>query len=115
MGQSLSLFIIGNNGILLGSTAVFKNIWKQVASNIDNYVSYPRLVGETGGKNMHFVHRSADVKNVVNQTIRSAFEYQGQKCSACSRAYIPDNLWPAIKQGLIEEHAKVKVGPVDGK
>lgn len=72
-------------------------------------------MGETGGKNMHFVHKTADVSNVVLQTIRSAFEYQGQKCSACSRMYAPDNLWPAIKEGLIKEAAKVKVGPVDGK
>lgn len=69
-----------------GSTAVFKHLWKQIAANIDNYASYPRIVGETGGKNMHFIHPSADVNNAVLQTIRGAFEYNGQKCSACSRS-----------------------------
>lgn len=97
-----------------GSTFVFKHLWKQIALNLDTYRSYPRIVGETGGKNMHFVHKSADAQNVVYQTVRSAFEYQGQKCSACSRLYVPDNLWPAVKAGLIEEVAKIKVGAVDG-
>ena len=64
---------------------------------------------------MHFVHESADPQNVAFQTIRGAFEYQGQKCSACSRVYIPDNLWPEIKNHLLNAHAKIKVGPVDGK
>ncbi|KAL7746484.1 1-pyrroline-5-carboxylate dehydrogenase [Sorochytrium milnesiophthora] len=95
-----------------GSTAVFKKLWKDIGNNIETYKHYPRIVGETGGKNMHFVHRSANVANVVNQTVRSAFEYQGQKCSACSRAYIPDNLWPQVKEGLLREVAKIKVGPV---
>ncbi len=63
---------------------------------------------------MHFVHKSAIPHQVVLQTIRSAFEYQGQKCSACSRLYVPDNLWPEVKQGLLREVATVKVGPVDG-
>ena len=96
-----------------GSTGVFKKLWKQIGQNLDVYRSYPRIVGETGGKNMHFVHKSADVDLVVNQTIRSAFEYQGQKCSACSRAYIPDNLWPEIKRRLVAQMQNVKVGPVD--
>ncbi|KAI9222710.1 1-pyrroline-5-carboxylate dehydrogenase [Blastocladiella britannica] len=95
-----------------GSTAVFKKLWKDIGNNIDVYRQYPRIVGETGGKNMHMVHKSADPALVVQQTIRSAFEYQGQKCSACSRAYIPDNLWPTIKAGLIREAAAIKVGPV---
>eukprot|EP00455_Lapot_gusevi_P037557 TRINITY_DN4210_c0_g1_i6.p1 TRINITY_DN4210_c0_g1~~TRINITY_DN4210_c0_g1_i6.p1 ORF type:complete len:571 (+),score=206.84 TRINITY_DN4210_c0_g1_i6:73-1785(+) len=93
-----------------GSTRTFNSIWKEIAQNLDNYKAYPRIVGETGGKNFHFVHSSADVSNVVNNTIRSAFEYSGQKCSACSRMYVPDNLWPAIKAGLLAEHAKIKVG-----
>ncbi|KAJ3370113.1 1-pyrroline-5-carboxylate dehydrogenase [Allomyces macrogynus ATCC 38327] len=95
-----------------GSTAVFKKLWKDIAMNVDKYKNYPRVVGETGGKNMHMVHKSADPRQVVLQTIRSAFEYQGQKCSACSRAYIPDNLWPEIKAGLIAEAKRIKVGPV---
>lgn len=94
-----------------GSTQVFKDLWKKIAANLDIYKSYPRIVGETGGKNMHFVHSSADVDNVVNQTIRAAFEYQGQKCSACSRIYVPDNLWSEIKEKLLMEHKKLKVGP----
>jgi acyl-CoA reductase-like NAD-dependent aldehyde dehydrogenase len=75
----------------------------------------PSVVGETGGKNFHFVHQSADLDNVTFQTIRAAFEYQGQKCSACSRIYIPDNLWPDIKSRLLKAHSRIKVGPVDGK
>jgi 1-pyrroline-5-carboxylate dehydrogenase len=84
-----------------GSTRTFQHLWKSIGERIDLYRTYPRIVGETGGKNFHFVHESADVDNVINQTIRSAFEYSGQKCSACSRAYIPDTLWPTIKQQLI--------------
>lgn len=95
-----------------GSTNVFKNLWKKIAMNVDSYKSYPRVVGETGGKNAHFVHSSADAQQVVLHTIRSSFEYQGQKCSACSRLYVPDNLWKDVKQGLIAEAAKIKVGPV---
>jgi 1-pyrroline-5-carboxylate dehydrogenase len=81
-----------------GSTATFNKLWKTVAGNLDNYLAYPRIVGETGGKNFHFVHKSADVESVVNNSIRSAFEYSGQKCSACSRAYIPDSMWMKFKE-----------------
>jgi 1-pyrroline-5-carboxylate dehydrogenase len=95
-----------------GSTFVFKHLWKRIGQNIDNYISFPRVVGETGGKNMHFVHKSADVNHVVLSTVRSAFEYQGQKCSACSRMYVPDNLWPEIKSGLVKETEALKIGPV---
>jgi len=95
-----------------GSTAVFKKLWKDIANNIDIYKTYPRIVGETGGKNMHFVHKSADVTHVVQSTIRAAFEYQGQKCSACSRMYVPDSLWPKIKDGLLASASKIKVGSV---
>ncbi|KAG0234491.1 1-pyrroline-5-carboxylate dehydrogenase [Actinomortierella wolfii] len=96
-----------------GSTHVFRKLWKDIGNNIENYKSYPRIVGETGGKNFHMVHKSANVKSVVLNTIRSAFEYQGQKCSACSRAYFPDNLWPEIKAGLLENHARIQQGPID--
>jgi len=78
-----------------GSTTVFQHLWKSVGNNIENYRSYPRLVGETGGKNFHMVHPSGDKLSVVNQTIRSAFEYSGQKCSACSRLYVPASWWNA--------------------
>lgn len=84
-----------------GSTATFQKLWKTVGENLTTYKSYPRLVGETGGKNFHFVHSSADVDQVLFHTIRSAFEYSGQKCSACSRLYIPQSLW--IKGGLKEK------------
>lgn len=95
-----------------GSSDVFKELWKQIGNNLDKYKNFPRIVGETGGKNMHFVHASANVEHVIHNTIRSAFENQGQKCSACSRAYFPDNLWPEIKKGLIEGTKQAKVGPV---
>ncbi len=73
------------------------------------------LVLECGGKNFHFVHKSADVHSVVTGTIRSAFEYGGQKCSACSRMYVPDSLWPQIKQELLDVHKQIKVGDVSGR
>eukprot|EP00823_Brevimastigomonas_motovehiculus_P006392 TRINITY_DN5298_c0_g1_i1.p1 TRINITY_DN5298_c0_g1~~TRINITY_DN5298_c0_g1_i1.p1 ORF type:complete len:574 (-),score=162.84 TRINITY_DN5298_c0_g1_i1:194-1885(-) len=98
-----------------GSTNTFNTVWKTIANNVANYRSYPRLVGETGGKNFHFVHESArnQLPNVVSQTIRAAFEYQGQKCSACSRMYVPSNLWPQIKEMFVEEIGKIKMGQPD--
>ncbi|KAI3632511.1 hypothetical protein MIR68_009617 [Amoeboaphelidium protococcarum] len=96
-----------------GSTHVFKKLWKDIAMNMDVYRSYPRIVGETGGKNMHMVHPSADPEHVVINTIRAAFEYQGQKCSACSRLYAPKSLWPKMKELLVREVDGLKVGPVD--
>ncbi|GCC32700.1 hypothetical protein chiPu_0011164 [Chiloscyllium punctatum] len=97
-----------------GSVPTFKHLWKLVSKKLDKYRTFPRLSGECGGKNFHFVHKSADIGSVVNGTIRSAFEYGGQKCSACSRMYVPDSLWPEIKKNLLEEQKKIKVGnPVD--
>lgn len=97
-----------------GSVPTFKRLWKQVAQNLDHYRNFPRVGGECGGKNFHFVHKSADVRSVVTGTIRSAFEYGGQKCSACSRMYVPDSLWPQIKQEILAVHKELKVGdPVD--
>ena len=96
-----------------GSTGTFNKLWKQVASNLDSYRSYPRIVGETGGKNFHMLHSSADIDTVVNQTIRGAFEYQGQKCSATSRLYCPDDRWEELKAGLVAKHAQVKMGDAD--
>jgi 1-pyrroline-5-carboxylate dehydrogenase len=95
-----------------GSTAVFQGMWKTIGANLMKYKSYPRIVGETGGKDFVFVHASADSEAVVTALIRGAFEYQGQKCSAASRAYIPDNLWPAIKKGLLDEIKTIKMGDV---
>ncbi|KAJ7306600.1 hypothetical protein JRQ81_009987 [Phrynocephalus forsythii] len=97
-----------------GSVPTFKRLWKQVSENLDRYRTFPRLAGECGGKNFHWVHASADVPSVVSGTLRSAFEYGGQKCSACSRLYAPDGLWPRIKAELLEQHQKIKVGdPTD--
>ncbi|NXC43842.1 AL4A1 protein, partial [Penelope pileata] len=93
-----------------GSVPTFKRLWKQVSENLDRYRNFPRLAGECGGKNFHLVHSSADVSSVVNGTLRSAFEYGGQKCSACSRLYAPRSLWPQIKEKLLEETKKIKVG-----
>uniref|UniRef100_A0A669CCY1 Multifunctional fusion protein n=1 Tax=Oreochromis niloticus TaxID=8128 RepID=A0A669CCY1_ORENI len=97
-----------------GSVPTFKRLWKQVAQNLDIYRTFPRLAGECGGKNFHFVHMSADIQSVVTGTIRSAFEYGGQKCSACSRMYVPDSLWPQIKEQLLAIHKDIRVGdPVE--
>ena len=96
-----------------GSTAVFQNIWKTIGENIHVYKSYPRIVGETGGKDFVIAHRSADAKAVATGLVRGAFEYQGQKCSAASRAYIPSNLWDDVKKYVQEDLATVKVGPTE--
>ena len=95
-----------------GSTSVFHGMWKTIGSNIMNYRTYPRIVGETGGKDFVFVHASADTEAVVTALIRGAFEYQGQKCSAASRAYIPSNLWPSIKESLSDEIKTIKMGDI---
>jgi len=95
-----------------GSTAVFQGMWKTIGANIMHYRNYPRIVGETGGKDFVFVHASADVEVVVTALLRGAFEYQGQKCSAASRAYIPDNLWPAVKTRLLDELRTIKMGDI---
>ncbi len=93
-----------------GSTFVFKEIWKKIGSNIHNYKTYPRIVGETGGKDFVIAHPSANVSQVVANTLRGAFEFQGQKCSAASRAYFPKSLWPAIKEEMGKELATMKMG-----
>jgi 1-pyrroline-5-carboxylate dehydrogenase len=93
-----------------GSTKVFRNIWTTAANNLELYGSYPRIVGETGGKDFIFVHESADVDAVSTGMIRGAFEYQGQKCSAASRAYVPVSMWKELKKKLIETIATIKMG-----
>jgi 1-pyrroline-5-carboxylate dehydrogenase len=95
-----------------GSTTTFRHIWQTVGDNIGRYRSYPRLVGETGGKDFVFAHASADVPALVTALLRGAFEYQGQKCSAASRAYIPDSLWPKVRDLLLADLSTVKVGDV---
>lgn len=96
-----------------GSTEVFQNIWKTIGNNIHKYKSYPRIVGETGGKDFAVIHPSAVPDQVVTAMIRGAFEFQGQKCSALSRAYVPSGLWPEIKEKLVKELATVKMGDVE--
>ncbi|CAG2168524.1 unnamed protein product, partial [Oppiella nova] len=93
-----------------GSVGTFRNIWRTVANSLDTNHGFPRLVGECGGKDYHFVHESADVDTVVAQTMRAAFEYSGQKCSACSRLYVPDTTWPKIKEGLLSVRSALKLG-----
>jgi 1-pyrroline-5-carboxylate dehydrogenase len=95
-----------------GSTPVFSGMWQRVGENIRRYKSYPRLVGETGGKDFVFAHRSADVEALAVALVRGAFEYQGQKCSAASRAYIPRSIWPALKTRLADLTSSLKVGDV---
>ncbi len=93
-----------------GSTFVFKELWKKIGNNIHNYKTYPRIVGETGGKDFIIAHKSANAKQVSTAIVRGAFEFQGQKCSAASRAYIPSNLWSAVKSQLIEDLNSIKMG-----
>ncbi len=93
-----------------GSTGVFQNLWKQIGNNIDKYRSYPRIVGETGGKDFVFAHESANPAQVATALSRGAFEFQGQKCSAASRAYIPDSIWPEVKRIVLEQLASFKMG-----
>ncbi len=93
-----------------GSTGVFNDIWKTIGNNISNYKSYPRIVGETGGKDFVIAHPSADVKQVVTGLVRGAFEFQGQKCSAASRAYIPHSMWKEVKELMQADLATIKMG-----
>lgn len=96
-----------------GSTFVFRQLWKQIVAQIDNYGGYPRIVGETGGKNFHLIHPSANVTLAIHEAIRAAFEYQGQKCSALSRLYVPASLWNnGFKEELVKQINSITVGPV---
>jgi 1-pyrroline-5-carboxylate dehydrogenase len=95
-----------------GSTAVFHGMWRRVGNNIDRYRSYPRIVGETGGKDFIVAHPSADPEAVATAIVRGSFEYQGQKCSAASRVYAPSNLWPQIKEKLEEDVSSIRMGDV---
>jgi 1-pyrroline-5-carboxylate dehydrogenase len=95
-----------------GSTAVFQTLWKSVASNLDRYAGYPRVVGETGGKDFILAHPSADVDALSVGIVRGAYEYQGQKCSAASRAYIPDTLWPAVRDRVVAMIQDIRMGDV---
>lgn len=97
-----------------GSTFIFKELWKKIGNNIHNYKTYPRIVGETGGKDFIVAHKSAIPKQVATAIVRGAFEFQGQKCSAASRAYIPQNIWEEVKAMVIEDVTSFKMGsPAD--
>ncbi len=93
-----------------GSTAVFRHLWKEIGNNIEKYRSYPRIVGETGGKDFIMVHKSANAAQVATAMTRGSFEFQGQKCSASSRAYIPNNLWEDVKKIVVEQVSSFKMG-----
>jgi 1-pyrroline-5-carboxylate dehydrogenase len=93
-----------------GSTGVFRDLWKEIGQNISNYKTYPRIVGETGGKDFIMVHNSADADAVATAMTRGAFEFQGQKCSAASRAYIPMNLWEEVKTIVVSQVNSFKMG-----
>ncbi len=115
-GSDISKYVISDpdlGGIhFTGSTSVFQNIWSQVGNDISKYKAYPRLVGETGGKDFVFAHASAHVDGLVTALVRGAFEYQGQKCSAASRAYIPASIWPEVKTKLLSTIEGLKMGDV---
>jgi 1-pyrroline-5-carboxylate dehydrogenase len=96
-----------------GSTGVFQHIWRTIGQNISRYKGYPRIVGETGGKDFVIAHKSADARAFATALVRGAFEYQGQKCSAASRAYVPSNLWDEVKGYLVEDLKSIKMGGVE--
>jgi 1-pyrroline-5-carboxylate dehydrogenase len=97
-----------------GSTGVFQTMWKTIGANIERYRNYPRIVGETGGKDFIVAHPSAEVDAVATAIVRGSFEYQGQKCSAASRVFVPSNLWPELKEQLVEQVGSLKMGdPAD--
>jgi len=93
-----------------GSTSVFQSMWKTVGQNIETYRAYPRIVGETGGKDFVFAHESANPRQVATALVRGSFEYQGQKCSAASRAYIPDTLWDDVRGTMLQQIGELKTG-----
>lgn len=115
-GADVSAHVVANKHLagfhFTGSTEVFRNVWRQVGENIASYRSYPRLVGETGGKDFLVAHPSADLEPLISAIVRGAFEYQGQKCSALSRCYIPRSLWPIVKERLLQETKKLRCGNV---
>lgn len=96
-----------------GSSSVFRHIWKQISGNLERYKAYPRIVGETGGKDFVLAHESANAKALATALVRGAFEYQGQKCSAASRAYVPMKIWEQVKQYMLEDLQSMKMGGVE--
>ncbi len=115
-GENIGPIILGSSDLagihFTGSTSTFQDFWKIIGVNIKNYRNYPRIVGETGGKDFIILHPSADIEVATTALIRGAFEYQGQKCSAASRAYIPSNLWPLLRDQLRDEIKTIKMGDI---
>ncbi len=115
-GSKIGNILLGHRDLagihFTGSTGVFQNLWQKTGENIDTYKSYPRIVGETGGKDYIFVHPSANADQVATAAVRGAFEYQGQKCSACSRLYLPESLWSEVEEKLRDQMSEIQMGPV---
>ena len=115
-GSDMSKYVLSDPNLagfhFTGSTEVFSGVYSLVGENIKKYKTYPRLVGETGGKDFIFAHNSADVPGLVAALTRASYEYQGQKCSAASRAFVPASIWPQVKEGLLAEIEKIKIGDI---
>ena len=115
-GSDMSKYVLSDPNLagfhFTGSTEVFSGVYSLVGENIKKYKTYPRLVGETGGKDFIFAHNSADVLGLVAALTRASYEYQGQKCSAASRAFVPASIWPQVKEGMLAEIEKIKIGDI---
>ncbi len=115
-GKTVGDVVLGDENLagvhFTGSTETFQSMWKTVGSQVGKYRTYPRLVGETGGKDFVLAHSSADAESLVTALVRGAFEYQGQKCSAASRAYVPKSLWPRVQDGVISRMSEIKAGNI---
>ena len=115
-GSDMSKYVLSDPNLagfhFTGSTEVFSGVYSLVGENIKKYKTYPRLVGETGGKDFIFAHISADVPGLVAALTRASYEYQGQKCSAASRAFVPASIWPQVKEGMLAEIEKIKIGDI---
>ena len=115
-GSDVAKYVISRKELagfhFTGSTEVFQSVWKQIGENIASYRNYPRIVGETGGKDFIFAHKSADIRPLAAALIRGSFEYQGQKCSACSRAFVPESIWPEVLSTMKEMMKEVTMGDV---
>lgn len=115
-GSDMSKYVLSDPNLagfhFTGSTEVFSGVYSLVGENIKKYKTYPRLVGETGGKDFIFAHNSADVPGLVAALTRASYEYQGQKCSAASRAFVPASIWPQVKEGMLAKIEKIKIGDI---
>ena len=115
-GSDMSKYVLSDPNLagfhFTGSTEVFSGVYSLVGENIKKYKTYPRLVGETGGKDFIFAHNSTDVPGLVAALTRASYEYQGQKCSAASRAFVPASIWPKVKEGMLAEIEKIKIGDI---